>query len=405
MATFAYKIRTTEGKTLKGNMEAATETEALLNVRKLGGVMLELTEKKSKGAVVTSEKGLSKKKIPLKERIILTEQLSVMLNAGITLVQALKGLAEECTNKNEKAILERVVADVESGVPFSSALEKYPLVFSRIFCQMVRSAEKTGNLADILNKLTSQQQKEYELKGKVRGALMYPAVVMCLLVAVILVVITFILPKLTGLFASSGTELPMSTQILLGISAFLSSDWYLVLAGLVALIFGFRYALKTEKGRWAYDAFILKVPVLGTFFKKSYMARFTQSFASLAQAGIPVLDAFVILRGVIGNVVYEHEVDLIAKDVENGVKVSTAIRKSKYFPAMIGQLVSVGEQSGDLGGVFGVLGEFFEKEVDGMAKNLSTLLEPIIMIIMGVVIGFILVSVLQPIYGLVNTGG
>ncbi len=405
MPTYTYKIRTAEGKVLKGIMDARTETDALLNTRKLGGILLELTEKKQKNVSSGTVKGLKSKKIPLKERIILTEQLSVMLNAGITLIQALRGLAEECTNKTEKAMLEQVIADVESGIQFSAALEKYPLIFSRIFCQMVKSAEKTGNLADILSKLTIQQQKEYELKGKVRGALMYPAVVMVLLIAVILVVITFILPKLTGLFLSSGTALPLSTRILLGLSSFLGSYWYLVLLGLIGFVFAAKQVIKTPKGRWALDSFIIKVPVLGSFFKKSYMARFTQSFASLAEAGIPVLDAFVILRGVIGNVVYEREVDMIAKDVENGVKVSTAIRKSKYFPAMIGQLVSVGEQSGDLGGVFAVLGEFFEKEVDGMAKNLSTLLEPVIMIIMGVVIGFILISVLQPIYGLVNTNG
>ena len=391
----------TDGQVRKGTLEATGENDALLKVRKLGGIVLEVSAKKEQAQKGADLKG----RLSLKEKIILTEQLSVMLNAGITLIQALRGLAEESNNKTMKSLLEAIIADVEGGQPFSNTLEKYPRFFSKIFCQMIRSAERTGNLADILNKLTTQQQKEYELKGKVRGALMYPAVIMCLLIGVIILVITFILPKLTGLFTESGVALPLSTRILLGMSAFMTQDWYILLILIAACFFGFRYILKTTKGRWAFDSFLIKIPVLGNFLKKSYMARFTQSFASLAQSGIPVLDIFQILRGVVGNVVYEREIDGITKDVENGVKVSVAIRKSKYFPAMIGQLASVGEQSGDLAGIFKVLGDFFEKEVDGMAKNLSTLLEPIIMIIMGVVIGFILVSVLQPIYGLVNASG
>jgi len=402
MGTYSYRIRTAEGQMRKGTLEATGENDALLKVRKIGGVVLELSEKHGSAQNVG---GKVNGHLSLKEKIILTEQLSVMLNAGITLVQALRGLAEEANNRVMKTLLETLIADVEGGMPFSNALEKHPKFFSSIFCQMVRSAERTGNLAEILSKLTIQQQKEYELKSKVRGALMYPAVILCLLIGVVLIVITFILPKLTGLFTDSGVALPLSTRILLAISAFMTARWYVLLIAVVVLIFAFRAVLKTAKGRWVFDSMMLKIPVLGNFLKKSYMARFAQSFASLAQSGIPVLDAFQILRGVVGNVVYEKEIDSIAKDIENGVKVSVAIRKSKYFPAMIGQLASVGEQSGDLAGVFKVLGEFFEKEVDGMAKNLSTLLEPIIMIIMGVVIGFILVSVLQPIYGLVNTSG
>ena len=268
---------------------------------------------------------------------------------------------------------------------------------------MVRSAEKSGNLAGVLLQLTHQQQKEYELRGKVRGALMYPAIVSVLLVGVITLVITFILPKLAPLFTESGTALPLSTRFLLGLSAFMTSKWYLIILFWVGLIVGFKYFVKTEKGHYAWDLVKMKIPVLGSFMKKSYMARFSQSFSSLSEAGIPVLEVFKTVRGVVGNVVYEKEIDKIAFDVANGIKVSTAIRKSKYFPPMVGQLVAVGEQSGDLAGIFKVIADFFEKEVDSMAKNLSTLLEPIIMIVMGAVIGFVLISVLQPIYGLVNT--
>jgi type IV pilus assembly protein PilC len=399
MAAYAYKIKLESGKVERGVLQAISQSEAMLKARELHGTLLELTESKPKKELSIPMMG---GKISLKDRIIFTEQLAVMLNAGIPLVQALKGLEEETTNKALKKVMGDLVADVQSGLQFSYALEKHKKVFSHIFIQMVRSSEKTGNLADILNKLTIQQQKEYELKGKVRGALMYPAIVSVLMIGVIVLVITFILPKLTGLFVDSGQELPLSTRFLLGLSAFMTTCWYLIILMLAGLIVGFKMLVRTEKGRFAWDAFIIKLPVLGSFMKKSYMARFCQSFASLAQAGVPVLEVFQTVKGVVGNALYEREIDSIAKDVANGVKVSVAIRKSKHFPAMVGQLVAVGEQSGDLAGIFKVLGEFFEKEVDGMAKNLSTLLEPIIMIVMGVVIGFILISVLQPIYGLVN---
>lgn len=399
MATFSYKVRLSTGKIEKGTLQAPSQSEALTKVKKIEGTLLQLDPVKEKKP---SRLSLGGKKVGLKDRIILTEQLAVMLNAGITLVQALRSLEEETSNKALKRVLGELVSDVQGGIQLSYALEKHPKVFSTIFVQMVRSSEKTGNLAEILLKLTVQQQKEYELRGKVRGALIYPAIVSVLMIGVITLVITFILPKLTTMFTSSGQQLPWSTRFLLGLSDFLVTKWYVVIVLFALFIVGVRTFLKTKGGRLFWDTYKLRIPVLGSFMKKSYMARFCQSFSSLSQAGVPVLEVFQTVRGVVGNALYEGEIDMIAKDVSNGIKVSVAIRKSRHFPVMIGQLVSVGEQSGDLAGIFKVLGDFFEKEVDGMAKNLSTLLEPIIMIIMGAVIGFILVSVLQPIYGLVN---
>lgn len=341
-------------------------------------------------------------KISLKDRIILTQQLSVMLKAGITLVQALKGLAEESSSRAMQTVLTELATDLEGGLSFSSALMKHPKVFSVIFCQMIKSAEKTGNIADVLEKLTVQQQKEFELKSKVKGALIYPAVVGCLLIAVMIVVVVFILPKLSVVFLESGTALPASTRFLLGLSDFMIHQWYILVAILIGLIMGYKMAVRTPQGKRLFDQAVIRVPVIGSLLKKTYLARFTSSFASLAEAGVPVLEIFKTLEGVIGNVIYEEALKAIAQDVENGVKVSIAIRKSKHFPGMVGQLVSVGEQSGNLAEIFSVLGLYFEKEVDNMAKNLSTLLEPIIMIIMGTAIGFVLISVLQPIYGLVD---
>lgn len=398
MPLYTYKLQNLTGHITRGQLEAPNRQQAILIVRKNQGTLLEVSEKKGLSLNILH----SKPKLNLKDRIIFTEQLAVMLNAGITLVQALKGLAEESSNKGLALILQSIIADVEGGVQFSSALAKQSASFSPIYREMVKSAEKTGSLSEILKKLTIQQQKEYDLKGKVRGALIYPAIISVLLVGVMILVITFILPKLSGLFTESATSLPASTLFLLSLSSFFIHQWYILIGGVVGAYFGFNAITATPKGEAIWDQIKLKIPVLGPFSRKAILARFTQSFASLANAGVPVLEVFKTLEGVVGNSVYRKAIQAIAKDVSNGVRVSTAIRKSKEFPPMVGQLVAVGEQSGDLAGVFEVLGEFFEKEVDGMAKNLSTLLEPIIMVVMGAGVGFVLVSVLQPIYALVN---
>lgn len=398
MPTFKYRVKH-DDTVSSGTVSAANKVEALAQVRKNRGMVLEL---KQEGGGISIDKFLQKQRLSLKERIIFTEQIGVMLHAGITLPQALQGLMEEAPRSFVRELYESMSADLTNGLPFSQILLKHPKSFSAVFANMVASSEKSGNLSDIMLKLTEQQQKEYDLRGKVRGALLYPAVISVLLVGVITLVITFVLPRLSSIFLDSAVTLPMSTKILLAISDFMVHSWYLLIIGIIGLIVAIKMVGRTNRGRYLLDSFKLRVPVLGRFQRKAIIVRFAQTFSFLNQAGVPVLDIFKTLRGVVGNAVYARELEKIEKEVSNGVALSVALRKSKHFPVMVGQLVRVGEQSGDLAGMFEVLGGFYEKEVDAMAKNLSVLLEPIIMIIMGVVIGFVVISVIQPIYGLIN---
>jgi type IV pilus assembly protein PilC len=403
MPIFSYTLRTADGSLKNGNIEAASTVEALQQLRTQGTPLklIPATGKNSGEKIKFMDRFT---KVGLKDRIIFTEQLAVMLKAGVTLVQALHGIAEETTSKPLAKILSVVVADVESGIPFSQALTKHPRTFSTIFCQMVKAAERTGDIPSVLQKLAIQQQRAADLQSKVKGALMYPAIISVLLVGVIIVVITFILPKLSTLFTESTTALPASTRFLLALSDFFIYRWYIAILAVLGVIGAFKLLVSNKKGQYFWDKYKMKFPVMGTFMKKTYMTRFCESFASLASSGVPIIDVFSIVKGVIGNSVYELEIQKISDDVQNGIRIATAIRKSKYFPPMVGQLVSVGEQSGDLAGIFEVLGGFFQKDVDAMAKNLSTLLEPVIMIVMGGAVGFILISILQPIYSLVNVG-
>lgn len=398
MATYAYLIKH-DKRLVKGTLQAPNHAQALAKAQKQEGVLLEIKEVKVHTSFLDR---FSKSNLNLKERIIFTEQVAVMLQAGIPLPQSLRSLEEEAPRKGIKTLYGNLADELEEGMPFSQILQKYPQSFSPVYCSMVESAEKSGNLGEVLLKLTEQQRKEYELRGKVKGALMYPAVISILLVGVITMVITFVLPRLSSLFTETGTSLPLSTRMLLALSFFMVNYWYVVIGGIVAFIVTMRLIGNNPRGRYVLDSLKLRIPVIGTFIRKAIIARFAQTFSFLVQAGVPVLEIFTTLKGVMGNAVYLKDLERIEKEVANGIPLSVSIRKSSNFPAMVGQLLKVGEQSGDLAGMLTVLGNFFEKEVDGMARNLSALLEPIIMIIMGVVIGFVLISVLQPIYGLIN---
>jgi type IV pilus assembly protein PilC len=398
MATFAYKLKNAEGKTITGKLQAQGYAQAASAARKLGTVV----ELNQQGGGIFG--ALIKPKLKLKDRLVLTEQIAVMVRAGISLPRVLRDIQEESNVKSVRDVLAGVVVDVEGGLPFSAALAKQPGSFSSVFIQMIKGGEQSGNLVDILEQLAYQQQKEYELRGKVRGALIYPAIVSTLLLGVITLVITFVLPRLSTLFGDS-SNLPASTRLLLGMSNFMSANWPYVLVGLPIVIVGLRKLAATKQGRPIWDALKLRIPVLGKFTKMAIIARFAQSFAFLAQAGVPMLDIFTTLRGVVSNYHFEHDIAEISRDVENGIPISTALKRHPRFPGMVPQLVRVGEETGDLVGILKTLASFYEKEVDTMAKNLSSFLEPIIMILMGGGIGFVLISVLQPIYGLIGGSG
>jgi type IV pilus assembly protein PilC len=405
---YQYQLRTTDDRTIRGSIVAASYTTAVERLRDMypGSVLLELgvqVERKRGGDDILAF--LSPPSLQIKERLVFTEQLAVMIKAGITLPQALRGQAEEAVRAPVRVLITDVATQLEAGTPFSEALAKYPKTFSGVFVGMIRSAEQSGSLAEVLMALTEQQRRDYELRRKVKGALTYPILISVLLVAVIALVVMFVVPRLTGLFEQSGTALPATTQFLIWLSHFLTNQWYVVIGILVGAVALVQWWYKTEAGKLAIDGFLLKIPVIGTFIRKAAIARFAQAFAFLAKAGVPVVEIFTTLGSVMGNIHYTHAVERVAKDVQNGVPLSGAIRKEKLFPGMVVQLARAGEQSGDLAGMMKVLSTFFEGEVDAMAKNLSTLLEPMIMVVMGAAIGFVLISVLQPIYALMGSIG
>jgi len=394
---YSYKAKNTDGKIVKGIMDAESEAIAQNVLREKNLFVLEI-----KGTKEQPLEKYFKKKIAIKDKIIFTEQLGIMIKSGISIVDGLRALEEETENKNFAIIIKKIISDVEGGTPFSKSLEKHKEAFSEIYVNMVKSGEQSGKIDMVLLRLASQLEKEYELKRKIKGALAYPIFVMIALVVVLVLVITYIIPQLKIVFDDAGVSLPLLTRILIGMSAFLQQYGLYLLAIVVMLVVAGIQFRKTEPGRRIFDSILIKIPVFGLLLKKSYMAQFTRTFASLVASGLPLLDVFRVAGGTIGNILYEKEIEQMALEIKSGQPISSTLKKSKLMPKMVGQLASVGEKSGNIDEVFDTLADFFERDVDNITSNLSALLEPIIMVVMGVGIGLVIVAIYQPIYGLVN---
>lgn len=394
---FTYKVKDKNGQTSKGVLESDSQESATKSLKEKHFYVIML-EPKSGGLNF----GFFQKKVSIKDKIIFTKQLGIMIKSGLSIIEALDALEEESQSIYFGKQIRLISDEIQGGTPFSDALEKHKNIFSDIYINMVRSGERSGKVDLVLDRLALQLEKEYDLNRKIKGALSYPIFVVFALTAVSILVLTIIIPQLKIIFDDAGVPLPILTKVVIAISEILLNYGLYCLAAVVVLILFVNRFAKTISGKKFFDNLIIKVPVFGTLLKKTYMARFTRNFAALAASGLPLLDVFKVTSNTIGNVIYKAEVERMANAVKSGETVSAAIKSSRLFPKMIGQLSIVGEKSGSLDEVFDTLADFFEKDVDTMTASLSTLLEPIIMVILGVGIGLIILSVIQPMYGLVN---
>jgi type IV pilus assembly protein PilC len=400
METFNYKARDEEGKIVEGKIEAKNEASAisLLQDQKLFITSL------SKAATIKTLGGIGGffKKIPLKEKIMFTTQMAVMVKSGLPILEAVKTVGSQTQNKNMAKILDEVIKDISAGLSFSKALSKHSEIFNETYVKIVESGEKSGRLDKVLLKLSKDLEKDYDLVGKIRSALMYPAFILLVLVVVMVVVLVYVIPQLKNIFNDVGVQLPLLTRIIVALSDFVVKFWYIILIVIVvAVIFIQRY-LRTDKGSYAFDKLKLKIPILKQVMQNIYMARFTRTLSSLVSAGIPMIDVLNTTKGVIGSAVFEKEVEKIIVKVESGSSVSKAMKDSPYFPPVVTSLVAVGEKSGKTDYILRNLSKFLEKEVDTTVRNLTSLLEPVIMVVLGVGIAIVIISVIMPIYGLVQ---
>ncbi len=401
MMNFIYTASTKEGKTIHGTLEAASKEAAISSLKhqNLRPIVLKVTSGKSTGK---KRFGFGKR-VGLKDLVVFTRQLSTMVSAGVPLNRSLATLQSETDNTYFKQVIGAVSKDVQSGKPLGESFAQFPNVFSEVYVNMVKAGEAGGILDDILKRLASQIEKESSMHKKIRSAMTYPVVILSVTVVAFFGIMIFIIPKINKIvkdLAGPNTQLPIYTRILLGVSDFMRHNAILILIAAAVLAYFIGRYVKTPKGKYQLHALLLRTPVIKTVITKVAVARFARTFASLMAAGVGVLDALEVTGGAIGNKVIEAELKEAAKQVKNGKQLSEPLASSKHFPPIISQMLAVGEETGKIDEILVKVADFYEEEVDTLIDGLTSIIEPLLIIVLGAVVGLIAASVMGPIANL-----
>lgn len=400
---FTYKARDKTDEIIEGTIDADTRETAAELLMEKELVVTSLIEVAKKGdLLVFFDRFLNR--VSKKDLAIMLRQLSILISAAIPLVQALRMLGAQMEKPALKRSIAAIVDEVEGGTKLSLALEHHPAIFSNFFVNMIKSGETSGKLDDTLNYLADQQEKDYELQSRITGAMVYPIFIICLLVIAAFVMMTFVLPKMLAMFQELGPniKLPITTRILIASSGFFQKFWWLVLVGGACLVGGAKLYHKTAEGRRLFDALKLKIPIFGTLLTYVYLVRFTRSFSTILVGGITVPQGLRIVRDVVGNSVFEDLIDETIKQVEDGNPVSGVFARSKQVPQLVSQMLAVGEQTGRIDDVLDKVTSFYTREINAMIANVIALIEPAIMVLLGVGVGIMVAGILLPMYQLTS---
>ncbi len=396
MAVFAYKAKTEEGKVTRGKIEAMSKKEALAE---LGMMDLIVFEVEPLNSFLNTEINLRSGLKP-KDFIIFLRQFATLISAGILLVESLDLLAEQTTNPRLKAILEDLSTEVQEGSPLSVSMSKHPAVFPNLLIQMIQSAEVSGRLEEVLEQMANYYEKQYRNKQKVTTAMTYPIVVGVLALVITAFLLIFIVPIFGEMFASFGSELPAITQMVLGLSQWFQKYWVLILVFLLATIFLLRYLSQRDKMAYSFDYLQLKIPIVGMFLQKTILARMTQTLSSLLNSSVPILQALDVTSQVVDNRVVEEVLLAAKKDVEQGESLAKPMEAHWFFPNLIIQMIKVGEASGSLDEMLKKASDIYEQEVEEASEKLQSLIEPLLIVFLSVIVGFIVLSIVIPMFGL-----
>lgn len=397
MPRFTYKGKTNNGQAVEGTINAPSREEAMGSLRRKGIVAPTISEKGKEFALPRVRGSVSQKEIA-----VFTRQFSVMIDAGLPLVQCLEILGSQQKNRVFQAVLTAVRTDVESGATLADAMRKHPKVFDDLFSNMVAAGEAGGILDTILQRLSQYIEKLVKLKAAVRGALIYPVAVLVIAALVVWVILTWVIPVFADLFTGLGAELPLPTKITILLSNFLRRWWWLNFMAIGGTIYGIKQYHKTYKGKRVLDGALLKFPVIGLLMRKIAVARFCRTLATLTSSGVPILDGLDITARTAGNSIVEDAIYQVRKSVEEGKTISEPLRDTKVFPDMVVQMIAVGEQTGAMDTMLSKIADFYEDEVDEATANLLSLLEPIMISILGTVIGGIVISMYMPMFSLIS---
>ncbi|HOU75672.1 MAG TPA: type II secretion system F family protein [Candidatus Dojkabacteria bacterium] len=398
MNQYSYKVIDNLGVTKKGTVEAKTKDDA---VRVLQNADFKVISIDEKVALINSEtlNSINIGGIPLKEKVIFMRQMATLLSAGISLSGALEILEQQILNSGFKKAVGNVAKRVSEGIPFSKSLETEEGVFDSITISLIRAGEESGKMEEILLKLAEELEKKQEFQGKVKSAMIYPIIMLIAIVGVVAVMMIFMVPKMVEMFAEFGAgELPFSTRIVVGISNFIIKYKFIILALVIGGGFGFRYYYNTDNGKKAFDRILLKIPIWGNFIQQVQVANYTRTMALLLKSGMDIVDILKLTSNVLSNYWFKKGLLDSAEEVSKGVPLALPISRVEFFPPLVSRMIAVGEETGKLEVVFEKMSEYYDREVKQMTENLSAMMEPIMLIVMGVIVGFIAFAVYGPMF-------
>ena len=396
MPVFTYTARTAQGEMRTATLEAASRDEVMAQLRRMRLTVVKVEEQ---------TKAKTKGSIPMRDIVIFTRQFSTMINSGLPLVQSLDILSKQSENPVLQAVTRQVVFDVESGHTVADALAKHPNAFTELYVNMVAAGEAGGILDTILMRLATFMEKNDALVRKVKGAMIYPGVIMTVAGGAIAILLLFVIPTFQNMFGSVGLALPLPTRIVIAMSEFLQGFWWAILVAAVVGFQFFRRYYATPAGQLVIDRLLLKAPILGDVLRKSAVSRFTRTLGTLISSGVSILDGLEITAKTAGNRVVSDAILESRTSIAGGDTISAPLAKSQVFPPMVISMIAVGEQTGGLDEMLGKIADFYDEEVDAAVSGLLSLLEPVMIVFLGVVVGGMVVAMYLPIFDMINTVG
>jgi len=397
---FDYRAKDQEGTIRKGVVEAESETQASEVLFRNGLTVMSIergAEAFDLGRYIPFFKGVSRK-----ELVLFSRQLSTLINARVPILQALDILVDQVSSRKLKEVIREMVSDIEGGKSLSETIARFPSVFSNLYINLIRSGELSGTLDKSLLYIADQQEKDYDLVSKLRGAMAYPIFIISAIFIVGALMFTFVLPQMLSVLQEAGAALPLTTRILMFFTNIFSKYWLLLILGFLGVIAGFVMYIRSSGGRIIWDAFKLKVPILGKLLQKLYMDRFSRNLSTLIAGGIPIVQALDTVAEIVGNSIYREIILEASKEVETGRSIGAVFASRKEMPKIVGQMIEVGEQTGELDVILGKLANFYGKEVENMIATMTNLLEPVIMILLGLAVAVMVAGILLPIYNVAS---
>lgn len=400
MPIYKYRALKDGTRRVSGLVEAPSESMAADTVREKGLVVISLSQKKRR-EVKSIDILISR--VKMKELVVFTRQFSVLISASVALVQALRLLVEQTENPKLKMIILEIADDVDNGSRLSDALIKQKDVFSGFYISIVRSGETSGKLDEVLNYLADELEKDYDMTSKIKGAMIYPAFVVVGMSVIGVLMMVYVVPQLTEVITSTGGELPFATKVLIAISKFFQNFWWAIIAFVIGMIVLFKFLMKTDEGKTVFDNILIRLPIFGNLFSRIFLVRFTRSMSTLLVGGVTINKSLGIVAEVVGNEVYKKIILETRTKIEDGASISSVFVEHKEIPKMVSHMVGVGEKTGRLDTVLERITDFYSREIENITANLMTLMEPIIMVVMGVGVGLMVAAIIMPMYSMANS--